>query len=361
MNRSRIWDRCINHRGAETQQFVANYFSDDKRRISLIAGIGFDPRSTRVCELLSSVASGRLNALFIREERPDPSRDLVKHADLNRKQLITLVPDFREASVNIFAADGAAIGGRNAVRVVNELTLDDATDVVVDLSALSIGVAFPIVRLLFDQLRAGRGSFNLHMMVTDEPLTDDQIFPTVCDIVEMIHGFKGGFGLFDNTKAARLWLPQLIRGRNAVLEKIHSYFRPHDVCPILPFPATHPRLADELVEEFASEFESTWVVDTRNIVYADETKPLDLYRTILRIDDARWPVFQETGGSMIVLSPIGSKVLAIGALMAALDRDFPIAHVEAIAYTVNFDRVEELRSQCGEVVHIWLAGDAYAN
>jgi hypothetical protein len=226
MNRSRIWDRCINHRGAETQRFVVDYFSDDKRRITLIAGIGFDPRSTRVCELLSSVASGRINALFIREERPDPSKDLVKHADLNREQLIALVPDFLEASVNIFAPDGAAIGGRNAVRVVNELTLDDAKDVVVDLSALSIGVAFPIVRLLFDQLRAGRAFFNLHLMVTDEPLTDDQIFPTVCDIVETIHGFKGGFGLFDNTKAARLWLPQLIRGRNAVLEKIHSYSLP---------------------------------------------------------------------------------------------------------------------------------------
>src|SRR6267378_3315627 len=105
MNRSRIWDRCINHRGAETQRFVADYFTDDKRRITLIAGIGFDPRSTRVCELLSSVASGRLKALFIREERPDPSRDLVKHADLNSRQLIALAPDFREASDNIFATD----------------------------------------------------------------------------------------------------------------------------------------------------------------------------------------------------------------------------------------------------------------
>jgi hypothetical protein len=233
--------------------------------------------------------------------------------------------------------------------------------VIVDFSALSIGVAFPIVRLLFERARAGGESFNLHLMVTDEPATDDQIFPTACDIVETIHGFKGGFGLFDNTRAARLWLPQLIRGRNTVLDKIHSYFRPHDVCPVLPFPASHPRLVDELIERYSPEFESTWGVDTRNIVYADEKKPLDLYRTILRIDDARRPVFEGTGGSMIVLSPIGSKVLAIGALMAALERDFPVAHVEAIAYTVDFKKLDALRTGCGEVVHIWLYGDAYTD
>jgi hypothetical protein len=361
MSSLRLWDRCINHRGADTQRFVADYFSDSDRRTLLIAGVGFDPRSTSVCEMLHAVMDSRLTGLFIREERPDPARELVKRAARNYDQMTELLPGFREMTVEVFAPDGAVIGGRNAVRVVHELSLNEFTDVIVDFSALSIGVAFPLVRLLFDRVRAGGESFNLHLMVTDEPLTDDQIFPTACDIVETIHGFKGGFGLFDNTRAARLWLPQLIRGRNTVLDKIHSYFRPHDVCPVLPFPASHPRLVDELIEQYSSEFESTWGVDTRNIVYADEKKPLDLYRTILRIDDARRPVFEGTGGSMIVLSPIGSKVLAIGALMAALERDFPVAHVEAIAYTVDFKKMDSLRTGCGEVVHTWLYGDAYTD
>lgn len=355
----RRWDRCINHRGMDTRRFVVDYFSDGDRRALLIAGIGFDPRSPTVCEMLQAAMGMRLTGLFIREERPDPGRELVKRAVRNYDQMAGSIPTFEETTVDVFASDGAVIGGRNAVRVVHKLSLYKITDVIVDFSALSIGVAFPIVRLLFDRVRTGGESFNLHLMVTDEPETDDQIFPTACDIVETIHGFKGGFGLFDNTRAARLWLPQLIRGRNTVLDKIHSYFRPHDVCPVLPFPASHPRLVDELIEQYSSEFESTWGVDTRNIVYADEKKPLDLYRTILRIDDARRPVFEGTGGSMIVLSPIGSKVLAIGALMAALERDFPVAHVEAIAYTVDFKKMDSLRTGCGDVVHIWLYGDAY--
>lgn len=356
-----LWDRCINHRGTETQQFVTDYFSDDRGRVLLIAGAGFDPRSTTVCELLVGPVASRLTGLFLREERPDPGRELVRRARDNYGQMTRLLPTFTEGAVNIFAGDGAVIGGREAVRIVNHLSLDEFADVIVDFSALSIGVAFPIVRLIFARVQARPTSINLHLMVTDEPSTDDQIFPTSCDIVETVHGFKGGFGLFDNTKAARLWLPQLIRGRNVVLDRIHSYLRPHDVCPVLPFPAAHPRLADELIEQYSSEFESTWGVDTRNLVYADEKKPLDLYRTILRIDDARQPVFRETGGSMIVLSPIGSKVLAAGALMAALERDFPVVHVEAIAYRANFDEIDAQRSGSGEVVHIWLCGDAYAD
>ena len=132
------------------------------------------------------------------------------------------------------------------------------------------------------------------------------------------------------------------------------------VCPILPFPSSSPRLPDELIEEFAEELQTSWSVDVRDLVYADEKSPLDLYRTILRIDDARRRVFESVGGSQIVLSPIGSKALSLGALMAALERDFTILHVEAIGYTLDISRVDEVTSTA-ELVHIWLYGDAYGS
>lgn len=359
MSERRLWDRCVSHRGGETERFASDYFPT-VGRVLLLAGIGFDPRSTTVCKLLAPILDHRLSGFFVREERPDPQSELVKRAARNYADMKKAIPTHSEKTINIFAPDGAVIGGRDAVRALSAIDLAEFTDIIIDFSALSIGVAFPITRLLFERARTRAKSFNLHLMVTDEPFTDDLVFPTACDIVGTIHGFKGGFGLFEKRKAAKLWLPQLIGGRNAVLDKIHSYCRPHDVCPILPFPALRPRLPDDLVEQYSSEFESTWGVDTRNIVFADERKPLDLYRTILRIDDARKPVFEGTGGSMIILSPIGSKVLAIGALLSALERDFPVAHVESIGYTVDFNELDARRFQSGEVVHIWLYGDAYA-
>ena len=114
-----------------------------------------------------------------------------------------------------------------------------------------------------------------------------------------------------------------------------------------------------MAEEYLTEFEETWEVDTRNIVYADEADPLDLYRTILRLDDLRRPVFVETGGSMLVLSPLGSKVMALGALMAALERNLPVAYVEPLGYGFEATATEAARPS--KLIHIWLEGDAYPN
>ena len=92
------------------------------------------------------------------------------------------------------------------------------------------------------------------------------------------------------------------------------------------------------------------------IVYADESDPLDLYRTILRLDDLRKPVFAEVGGSLLILSPLGSKVMALGALMAALERDLPVAYLEAIGYEFDGSTAQQERI---DVIHIWLEGEVY--
>src|SRR5690606_19642582 len=135
---------------------------------------------------------------------------------------------------------------------------------------------------------------------------------------------------------------------------LHEFVAPHDTCPILPFPASNPRLADALAEEYLTELENAWSVDTRNIVYADEEDPVDLYRTILRLDDRRKPVFEEVGGSLLVLSPLGSKIMALGALMAALERDLPVAYLEAIGY--DLDPSVPADFTASNIVHIWLEG-----
>ncbi|MCY3810627.1 MAG: hypothetical protein OXH15_02405, partial [Gammaproteobacteria bacterium] len=148
--------------------------------------------------------------------------------------------------------------------------------------------------------------------------------------------------------------PRLIRPS---LERLYDFVEPHDTCPILPFPARQPRLGDILAEEYLAEFENAWTVDTRNIMYADEGDPLDLYRTILRLGDFREKVFAESGGSVLVLSPLGSKVMALGALMAALERDLPVAHIEPISYQINDALPTAVTDP--DIIHIWLEGDVY--
>ena len=359
MNSCWRWDPCLSHCGPETRTFIDEYFADDRRRILLVAGAGFDPRSTHIPELLSRASGSRLQGYFVREERPDPVQELLRHADQNEAEMVGLVPNSSVARLDVFAGDGAVIGGREITKSVQRVPLDDVTDIVVDTSALTIGVSYPAIKLLYERLHARLPAANLHIMVVDHPVTDRGISPIASDRVDTIHGFRGGFGLDTTAQAARLWVPQLVPGRRAMLERLHVFADPDDVCPILPFPASNPRRPDELFEYYAAELESTWEVDARSMVYADERDPLDLYRTLLRIDTYRRRVFGQVGGSMMILSPLGSKALAIGALMAAIERDLPVAYVEAVGYRVEPSVLAAPLREPDRVLHLWLCGEPY--
>ncbi|OKH72774.1 hypothetical protein EB72_20125 [Mycobacterium sp. SWH-M1] len=109
--------------------------------------------------------------------------------------------------------------------------------------------------------------------------------------------------------------------------------------------------------EYRDELLEAWEVDSRNLVYADEYDPLDVYRTILRIDDLRRPVFETTGGSTIIVSPTGTKLMALGSLMASIERDLPVAYLEAEAY--EMDENVAVSEENPILVHLWLEGVAY--
>ena len=359
MGCERRWDPCIAHRDGEVDEFLAHHFGQPDRNILLVGGAGFDPRACVVAARLGKV-SRSVRALLIREERPDPPQAQVDRGSANTTTLLAKLDErnvVNVVTVRIFGSDGAVVGGRNVVNVVSQQGLEGVTDVVVDISALSVGTSFPIIRYFVERIVSGKESANLHLFVVHDPHLDTDIRSKSSDTAGYVHGFKGRSTLFDMADAARLWLPQLATGRHRALTKLYSFVDPHDTCPILPFPASNPRLGDMLAEEYLTEIESTWSVDTRNIVYADEGDPLDLYRTILTLDDLRRPVFEETGGSTLILSPLGSKVMALGALMAALERDLPVAHLESIGYELEPSMPETIDQP--NLVHVWLEGEVY--
>ena len=356
MNSGCRWDPCIVNRGDDVDGFLAQYLGKSDRRILLVAGAGFDPRACALAARLRDTDSVT-HALLIKEERPNPPQELLDRAIENEAALLATLAEQEVQSIDVFGSDGAVVGGRNVVNVLTGRGLESTTDVVVDISALSVGTSFPIIRYFVERIVDGKESVNLHLFVAHDPLLDAGIRATASDTPGYVHGFKGRSTLYDTTDAARLWLPQLAPGRRRALTKLYDFVDPHDTCPILPFPATNPRLGDELAEEYRAEIESTWEVDTRNIVYADEGDPLDLYRTILRLDDLRQNVFEATGGSMLILSPLGSKVMALGALLAALERDLPVAHLESIGYELEASVLETIDPP--SLIHVWLEGEVY--
>lgn len=353
------WDPCVTHRGQNFETFVQQHFVAP-RQVLFIGGAGFDPRSTSILQVLTRNCDVGVHALFVVESRLPADAELVRRAEENMQALTALATSSQRLDVPIFATDLAPIGGQQIVEQLAQVNIGQYSDVLIDLSALSVGISFPTVKYLWQLASSNETTVNVHLAVIDAPSVDHRIRSIASDRPTTIHGFKGAYGLEDTRRAVRLWMPQLMTGKQAILRQIHSQIRADDVLPIVPFPSRRPRLGDELLEEYHELFESEWSVDVRNVVYAEERNPLDVYRTILRITDAREAVFRDIGGALTILSPSGTKVLAIGTLMAALDRDFPVVYVEASSYEADFGDVpDEQLAADAEVVHVFLAGEAY--
>jgi len=349
------WQRCVCHKDKECLRFIGRYFIKGKK-VLIICGAGFDPRAAVIpLELSKSLGRDNLEGIFIREERDGDNSELKALADGNQVRLSEAIQKYSVMKIDVFAGDTAVIGGREAAKEADRIDLDKYSDVVIDLSALSIGVAFPIIKLIVQKAGAIENT-NVHLFAASNPAIDKVIEANFSDVVIPVHGYDYGFELSENDGKATLWMPQLAFGQKYVLRKIYEKYDIHDVCPIVPFPANDPRVGDKLLVEYTEELLNVWSVDHRNLVYAADDDPLDMYRVIVKTNNARKAVFSELGGSMTFISPVGSKILSIGALMASIAENLPLYYMEPIGYS--------MQSVTGPtpdnyLAHVWLEGDVY--
>ncbi|HEY8127464.1 MAG TPA: hypothetical protein VIF39_01935 [Hyphomicrobium sp.] len=354
------WANCITHFDEEVKAFIADYFSRGDRRCLLVAGAGFDPRAQIVADHLASALGPRLSAVYVREERGDPAANLVARANANEARLRSLVPNARAITVSIFADDGAPVGGATLAAEFRKMRWPpDITDVVLDTSALSMGIAFPAARLLLQRCE-GSPNINMHVIVASNPDLDVAIVGEPADRAIPVRGFSGdGRGLGD-ARIARIWLPQLAPRAAPVLEKIRSAIdHVYKTCPMLPFPAENPRRADELITEFSQQLQNDWDVSSRDLIYVSEWNPLDSYRTISMLKERYDRTVEGIYEPQLVLSPVGSKVMAIGSLMAAIDHELTVQYVETLRYEI-LGQALGLTETREKMVHVWLHGPVYA-
>jgi hypothetical protein len=181
------------------------------------------------------------------------------------------------------------------------------------------------------------------------------------DVVDPAKGFSGQIDLEQSAGERKIWLPHLALGRNSALQLILDKMTgPVDVCPVVPISQRDPKAADRLIAEFESELYEDWKVDPRDLVYAIEDDPLDLYRTISAIHGRTLRVLNSVANSHLVLSPSGNKVLAIGALMAALEHKIAVRYVESVDYEIDWEKIKNCEPEKTRLVHVWLQGVPYA-
>ncbi len=361
MNGRPRWDLCVANYGDDALTFTARYFSEERRRCLFIGGAGFDPRCLTFATTLAKSMGDRLEVVLLREQRPKPPAELIARADKNIEALSKAVAAVKVIDIEVLAGDdGAIVGGRRATETISLIPLAPFTDIVLDLSALSVGISFPVARLLLHQVGQSTPAKNLHLVVVSNAGVDDAIKSVPSDYVDPVHGFSGRLDLEESAQDPKIWMPALAPGKAAALQLVREKLRdPVVVCPIVPLSQREPRAGDRLVAEFESELYQSWEVQADNVIAAVEDDPLDLYRTIAAIYSRYSRVFAGITESHVVLTPSGSKTLAIGALMAAIEYDLPVRYVEAVSYDVKWDRVDEAQSTPSTPIHVWLAGDAY--
>lgn len=354
------WDNAIAHFDDNVGTFVTEYFGQDHRTCLLIAAAGFNPRSRRIATLLAQTLGARLIAIFIREERGKPDAALVEAADANEAALRNLV-ECEILKIEIFGDDDAPVAGSRIARALGTYEIPpDVTDVVLDMTALSIGIGFPAARLLLEQCET-RENCAFHLMIASSPEIEDKIMSEPDSRPMAIRGFAGEDISASSLEVAKVWLPQLAKGKSMALSEIGKTSNEwYKICPVVPFPAGEPRRADALIEEYQGHLVHSWDVDPRDIIYASERNPLDCYRTLATFAKRYRQAVADTFAPSIVVTPIGSKVVAAGALMASLEHDLTVQYIETVRY--DFDPAEPTNGNEPEyLVHLLLSGPAYGD
>lgn len=356
------WDPCLIQEGTDFDTFLSHYINRPERRCLIIGGAGFDPRATILPKKFSRVLQCKQVGLFFREERILDQPLLRACADNNESIIASFIPNSTFPSIAIFAEEVTAVGGRRAILAMDSFDLTNFTDIFVDISALSCGVFFSIVSYLISIFDSLSGRFpNIHLIAAEQPRFDHRIRGVPADTVSLLHGFKGERSLDGSDNVALLWIPTLSVGHRDSLVKIYQFIHrtdsPIDVCPIIPFPGHNPRLPDLLIAEYREQL-PTWRVDHRDFLYSAEGDPLDSYRTISTLVESRAKLFRDLGGSQVVLSPLGNKMMSVGAMLAAIEKKLPVAMVESIGYDDNLST----EAVCDETAlkHVWLCGEAYS-
>ena len=365
------WEHYLLLRDVRLREFWTEHLCRSRRAVLVILGRGFDPRmGLGLKMLLDGGGEGRRDVLgFNFREGP-------MSASLNHQALVTSNWSDIEASVGsrgtifcheieFWSAEGRRISSQSAREVFSSVErLLPYTDVVVDISAMPRGVYFPLIaRILYllDHSPSQTTSrINLHLLVAEDPEYDASIHREGIDEnAEFMASFSGGFDE-EGTPTPKVWMPVLGEGRSTQFDRIQDRVKPEEVCPVLPSPSRNPRRADNIVMEYQRPLFDELHLNGQSFLYASEGNPFEVYRrlrdAVLRYGD----VFSILGGCRVAMSPLSSKLMSLGALLAAyelkqLDYRIGIAHVDSQGYRIG-NTVPQI-----EIFGLWLTGECDAD
>lgn len=231
-------------------------------------------------------------------------------------------------------------------------------------------VFFPLINqilivLAYNDIREKK--INLHVVVAEDFSQDIRTSAKELDEnASYMFSFFADMELESHADSPIIWFPVLGEGKQIQISTIYKLLEPRifnreiEVCPVLPFPSRNPKRVDNLIMEY-HRFFVEHNIESRNVIFADEQNPFDVYHQIrnagLHYDVALEPL----GGCRKVVSATSSKLLSLGALMAAREGKMAVAFVGSQGYTLD-KKEKEKESAIGddcELFEIWINGEPY--
>jgi hypothetical protein len=389
-----LWDRYVFRRGNGVHELWDRLFDGRPVKLLYIAGRGFDVRAQAAMrELVSSLtASGRkiesAQLVLVGFSDYELAEDIAALSEENANKLQDIFSVVGE-SKNIFigsSSDGEDDIGASAAlgvgikAVLGELR--DQTDIVLDVSSLPRVAYLALLTNMLNRLVPNKAQVlggpsplaangvNFQVLVAEDARLDGIIrAEDPSNDLVLIPGFMGAMHAESVRDWPLVWFPILGENRAGQLQKLVSLAEIPDsaeICPVLPHPSRNPRRADDLLVEYTTPLFDTLRTPTTNILHVHESNPFEAYRQLLRAMTRYRDSMMILGGCRIVVTPLGSKLVTLGAGLACFEMrpadlnakyGVAIPHAEPKRYVAS---VDELKGSRPEISTLLLTGEAYS-
>ena len=356
--------------GENCSAFWNSYLSNRNRKVLFVLGLGFDPRMCLGLTMLLQADRNCIKDCLLVKYNEGSNSPSLQHMDLvetNITHIQSLLTDnhiIREVDVPMISRDGRRIGSRRASDAINCDIISQFDEIVVDISAMPRGIYFPIIAKLLHFLDSSAteiGKVNLHILVPEQITLDKSIQEDgIDDEATYMHGFSSDMVQESTASVPKIWIPVLGEGKEAQLIRHYDLVRPDEICPVLPSPSVNPRRSDNLVSEYREFLFDRLRVEPPNFIYASEWNPFEVYRQIYRTVGRYNEALKDLGGCKVVVSALSSKLLSVGALLAAYEAKrkgfkIGISHIETNGYKIQ----EKFETGQPKLFSLWIAGECY--
>jgi len=386
-----LWEHYVYKRGTEVPDIWEQLFSGDKAiRVLYIAGRGFDVRAqVALKEFVASVkASGvkveSAELLLIGLPGYELSDALERITEENGRALEAIFSELGTTHpIDVpKTLEEEDVSATHMLR----LTLDAAiariknhSDVVLEVSSLPRVTYLALMTSILNKLLPEKSSqalaangVNFHVLVAEDANLDAQIVaedPSTDPM--MVPGFASTVHVEAVQEWPMVWFPILGEKRvNQLLQLVKSNNVIQDeaeVCPVLPHPSKNPRRADQLILEYRESLFDKGRASTENVLYVHESNPFEAYRQLLQAMQRYRESMSVLGGCRLVVTPLGSKLVTIGAGLACFEmrpRDLnanygiAIPYAEPNRYSVDPSALQKSKP---ELSLLLLTGEAYSD